>query len=230
MKKRILIFTIITVLIIIALWLGGIIPKQIGKIYGTKYMKHNFPEMQLAYINIEWNKYYGDYIITFKDKENQNYSCVIGPKYLPISIGQGLFEIEDIYSEKYKETTLIEQKVAVATFMIGSNDNKAYISSEDITIDIKLVNTYRTVMNSNVIRNKVKEKYPNVGNIELEVIEDTGILKAIYVCDNYSDQECIEIVKKYIEIFSDRVAEMYNIDKISIFEPATISTRLIEKK
>lgn len=230
MKKRILIITINTVLVIIALWFGGIIPKQIGKIYGTKYMRHNFPEMQLECINIEWNKYYGDYVITFKDKENQNYSCVIGPKYLPISIGQGLFEIEDIYSEKYKESTLIEQKIAVATLTIGNNDNTASISSEDINIDNKLVDTYRAVINSNQIQNKVKEEYPDIGNIELEVIENTGVLKAIYVCDNYSDQECIEIVKKYIEIFSDRMAEMYNIDKISILEPATISTRLIEKE
>lgn len=230
MKKRNLIIIINTVLVIIALWFGGIIPKQIGKIYGTKYMKHNFPEMQLEYINIEWNKYYGDYIITFKDKENQDYSCVIGPKYFPISIGQGLFEIEEIYSEKYKESTLIEQKIAVATLIIGNNDNKASISSEDINIDNKIVDTYRAVINSNQIQNKVKEEYPDIGNIELEVIENTGVLKAIYVCDNYSDQECIEIVKKYIEIFSDRMTEMYNIDKISILEPATISTRLIEKE
>lgn len=230
MKKRTLIITINTVLVIIALWFGGIIPKQIGKICGTEYMKHNFPEMQLEYINIEWNKYYGDYVITFKDKENQNYSCVIGPKYFPISICQGLFEIEEIYSEKYKESTLIEQKIAVATFMIGSNDNKALISSEDITIDTKMIDTYRAVMNSNQILNKVKEQYPNVGNIELEVIENTGILKAIYVCDNYSDQECIGIVNKYVKIFSERIVELYNIDNISIIDSASISTRLIEKE
>ena len=42
MRKRILIITGILVLVIIALWFGGVIPKQIGKIYGTKYMKDNF--------------------------------------------------------------------------------------------------------------------------------------------------------------------------------------------
>ena len=49
-------------------------------------------------------KYYGNYIITFKDKENQKYGCVIGPKYLPISIGQGINAIMETYQEKYQNT------------------------------------------------------------------------------------------------------------------------------
>lgn len=105
MKKKILIITSIVVLGIIILWVGGIIPKQIGKIYGTKYMKDNFSKMQFEYENIEWNKYYGDYIITFKDKENEYYSCVIGPKYFPISMGQGMNAISEIYEEKYSSNT-----------------------------------------------------------------------------------------------------------------------------
>lgn len=104
-KKSIIIVTFAVVLLISVLWLGGLIPKQIAKVYGTKYMSDNFPKMQLEYENIEWNKYYGDYIITFKDKENQNYGCVIGPKYLPISIGQGINLIMDTYQEKYIQNT-----------------------------------------------------------------------------------------------------------------------------
>lgn len=104
MKKNLIIIGIL-VLVIIVLWFGGVIPKQIGKIYGIKYMKNNFPEMQFDYVNIEWNKYYGDYIITFKDKENGSYSCVIGPKYFPISIGQGLNVIMENYQEKYSSNT-----------------------------------------------------------------------------------------------------------------------------
>lgn len=104
MNKKIIIAIIVIVLIVIALWFGGLIPKQIAKIYGSRYMNDNFPEMQLEYVNIGWNKYYGDYIITFKDKENQNYGCVIGPKYLPISISQGINAIMDTYQEKYQNT------------------------------------------------------------------------------------------------------------------------------
>ena len=109
MKKKVLIVIISIIILITILWITGIIPKQIGKIYGTKYIENNFPEMQLEYDNIEWNKYYGDYIITFKDRENQNYGCVIGTKYLPISIGQGINSIIETYQEKYSQNTNKEE-------------------------------------------------------------------------------------------------------------------------
>ena len=54
MNKKIIIAIIVIVMIVIALWFGGVIPKQIGKIYGTKYINDNFPEMQLECENIEW--------------------------------------------------------------------------------------------------------------------------------------------------------------------------------
>ena len=98
MKKKKLILLII-IIVLITLWFSGIIPKQIGKIYGIIYMKSNFPKMELEYVGIEWNKYFGDYIITFKDKEEKSYGCVIGPKYFPINLGQGLFELEEKYNE-----------------------------------------------------------------------------------------------------------------------------------
>ena len=47
-KKSLIILSII--IIVIALWFGGIIPKQIGKIYGINYMKSNFPKMELEYV------------------------------------------------------------------------------------------------------------------------------------------------------------------------------------
>lgn len=101
-KKIVIISLIVIVLLIIALWISGVIPKQIARIYGTNYINEHFKEMKLEYVDVEWNKYYGDYIITFKDKNNKNYGCVIGPKYLPITMGQGLVAIEQEYQENYK--------------------------------------------------------------------------------------------------------------------------------
>lgn len=111
MKKKSLIIIIVAIilLLVIALWIQGFIPKQIAKIYGSAYMKINFPKMGLEYVNIEWSKYHGDYIITFKDKENQNYGCVIGPKYFPVSLGQGIFAIKEKYNEKYSSNRVVRQ-------------------------------------------------------------------------------------------------------------------------
>lgn len=105
-KKKIVIIAIIILILATGLWFGGLIPRQIGEIFGKKYMSEKFPEMQLEYVKIEWNKYYGDYIITFKDKDNQSYGCVIGPKYFPVSIGQGIYAIEETYKEKYQSEKL----------------------------------------------------------------------------------------------------------------------------
>ena len=89
-SKRIIIISAVLITVIAVSWFSGLIPRQIAKIYGKNYVKNNFPEKQLEYVNIEWNKFYGDYIITFKDNEGKIYSSVIGPKFFPISIGQGV--------------------------------------------------------------------------------------------------------------------------------------------
>lgn len=162
-KKSLLIIITIVVLSIIVLWCSGIIPKQIGKIYGTNYMKNNFPEMQLEYEGIEWNKYYGDYIITFKDKNNQNYGCVIGPKYFPISIGQGIFVVEETYRENY-----------------GSNTTAPYIPDG---MDIADGNEIK------VPANKI-EYNRGAKNVTIEVLKDTITKETveILITDNNEDQ------------------------------------------
>ena len=99
-KKKTFITLIIILIIVMSLWISGMIPQQIAKIYGNNYMNKHFPEMQLKYVDIEWSKYHDDYIITFKDKDNNTHGCTIGPKYFPINLGQGIFEIEEIYRKQ----------------------------------------------------------------------------------------------------------------------------------
>lgn len=102
MKKKKRLIPIAIIGIIIVLWFTGIIPKQIGKISGTIYVNKHFPEMQLECVGVEYADVYGDYLITFKGTSENTYSCVIGPKYFPVSMGQGLFAIESDYAENYK--------------------------------------------------------------------------------------------------------------------------------
>ena len=163
MKKRRILFIITIVVLIISLWFSGIIPKLIGKIYGTNYMKNHFPEIELKYEGIEWNKYYGDYIITFKDKNNQNYGCVIGPKYLPISIGQGLNAIEETYKENY-----------------GSNSTAPYIPDG---MNIADENEVRVPANE-IEYNREPE------NVTIEVLEGTITKESveIVITDNNEDK------------------------------------------
>ena len=102
MKRKKWLIPIVIIGIIVVLWFTGIIPKQIAKIVGTRYVNNHFPEMQLECVGVEYADVYRDYLITFKGTNENIYSCVIGPKYFPVSMGQGLFAIESDYAENYK--------------------------------------------------------------------------------------------------------------------------------
>lgn len=102
MKKKKWVIPIVIIGVIIVLWFTGIMPKQIAKISGTTYVNKNFPEMQLEYVGVEYADVYGDYLITFKGANGNTYSCVIGPKYFPVYMGQGLFAIQSDYADNYR--------------------------------------------------------------------------------------------------------------------------------
>ncbi len=93
---------IILILIIGLLWFTGIIPKQVAKAAGTNYVRNHFPEMKLECTGVEYSGPHGDYLIYFKDINENKYGCVIGPKYFPVFMGQGLYAIESDYEENYK--------------------------------------------------------------------------------------------------------------------------------
>ncbi len=125
MNKKTKITVISTIIILLAilvtLWINGTIPKQIAKISSIIYTKINFPKMELEYINVEWSKYHGAYLVTFKDKNNQNQGFVISPKYFPIIPGQGVFGMQEEYREKYEEQNNIQ------------NDNNIQIKIQTLT-------------------------------------------------------------------------------------------------
>lgn len=156
-KRYIILISICIAIIIIILWINGTIPKQIAKIYGTSYMKIRFPKMQLEYINVEWSKADGDYVITFKDNDNENYGCVIGPKYFPVSMGQGLFGITEEYREKYdNQNKIIDNNINIeiktgtltkqgATIIITNKNNYKVRYEEWFRIDKKQNEKWRDV-------------------------------------------------------------------------------------
>ena len=103
-KKKIIIITIISILVIIVgLWISGIIPKQIARVSATNYLKKNFPKMQLEYVDIEWSSSFGGYSIRFKDQNDEIHGFLMNNKYFPTNIGQGLFGFEEEYRAKYGE-------------------------------------------------------------------------------------------------------------------------------
>lgn len=76
---------IVIILIILLICIG---------FYSIAYMKLDFPQMRLKFDKIEWSPYHENYIINFKDKDNQIYSCVIEPQYFPVNLGQGYLRLK----------------------------------------------------------------------------------------------------------------------------------------
>ena len=101
-KKTITITIILIILIVVGLWIGGIIPKFIAKIAATNYLKNNFPKKQFEFVNIEWNSYLDGYSISFKDEKGQQIGFVMNNKYFPVSVGQGMFAIEEDYRKEFE--------------------------------------------------------------------------------------------------------------------------------
>lgn len=165
-RKNIIIAVIFIVLVILILWVTGIIPKQIAKISSTIYLKNNFPKIQLKYESIEWNPYFGDYIIVFRDEYNETHSFCIGPKYFPINIGQGIFEFRESYREKYEETK--------------ETINKKYTDLEDVKLDYNFAQMVEDkcyiVTNSNTVYH-IKELDNFIKNVENNIPDEIRIVQ-----------------------------------------------------
>lgn len=106
MKKKQWKIPVLVFAVVILLWAIGIIPKGIARLSGIIYVNQHFPEMKLKCTGVEYADVFGDYLIAFEGKNQNRYSCVISPKILPVSLGQGLYEIESDY-EEYCEDKLI---------------------------------------------------------------------------------------------------------------------------
>lgn len=105
MKKTKWLIALVVIGILAGLWFGrlSIIPRGIARISGDIYMAEHFPEMKLRVAGVDATLVNGNYRIVFWDPSNSTYyDCSIGPKYFPVSISEGLDEIERDYAEKYK--------------------------------------------------------------------------------------------------------------------------------
>lgn len=131
-RRNIIIIIFLVFIMIFILWITGVIPKKIAEIYGTYYLGKNYPKIQLEFEKIEWSSSFGDYIITFKDENSEQHGFIIGPKYFPVSFGQGMFEFEENYREKYGEQNEYTNKSAtMKAVVIKVNEKSLLVMGSD---------------------------------------------------------------------------------------------------
>lgn len=97
MNKKYILIIFVIILLIIILWLTGVIPKSIGKYTALNYVKKNYEEMNLKYNNIEFSKEYGNYIVSFSDKENNLYNLKLNSKYFPTLVIYDSIKQSNVY-------------------------------------------------------------------------------------------------------------------------------------
>lgn len=83
-RKIVIVSVILTV--IIGLWVGGIIPQQIGKMTAINYVKNNHGSMELVFVRMDYSRAHGDYFAVFKDPNGEVYNFLIHAKLLPITV------------------------------------------------------------------------------------------------------------------------------------------------
>lgn len=134
----------------------------------------------------------------------------------------------NIKKEKTTEKIIGYEKIAAGTILISSRDSISNtITTKDLIVSKEQIKKYEELINSSLIKEKIKEKYSDVHDIEMESLSNTEVVKLIYVCDKYTENECIDIINKYIYEFSDAMKNMYNIE-INIVDNPEIYTRTIE--
>lgn len=101
-KRNIIIVAVIILFVIFALWISGIIPKQIARISATHYLKKNLSKKQFEYLDVEWNPSFGGYSIRFRDENGEIVGFIMNNKYFPIGVGQGMFALEESYRVEYE--------------------------------------------------------------------------------------------------------------------------------
>ena len=124
---------------------------------------------------------------------------------------------------KYKAyTTLV---LAQSDVMVPEGDKAQGITSTELTLNQKLVPTYRELVKTkNILREVIRELRLKVNeeelrkNVTVNLVEDTELIKITVTNKNALDAK--NIANKIAEIFSDRVSEIYKINNITIVDEA----------
>lgn len=132
-----------------------------------------------------------------------------------------------IKTPMYKSTTKI---VLVRT---GESDSNS-ITQNDVTLNQKLVSTYREIVKSTRVLNKVIKSlkldmtYEELYNKTIvESVSDTEIIKISVVSEDASEAK--EIANEIANTFSDEVTSIYQIQNISILEKAEMRKKPYNK-
>lgn len=137
--------------------------------------------------------------------------------------------IGGVYSLFFK-TPLYSSSTTLILVSRESENKSDSITQEDVTLNQKLIATYRQIIKSRRVLNQVIEnlsldyKYENLTkNISVTTDDDTALIR-ITVVDSNSENARL-IADEIAKVFGDEIVEIYSIQNISIIDKAISSPK-----
>lgn len=79
------------------------------------------------------------------------------------------------------------------------------------------------IINSEIIKAPLEEKYGGIGTIKIKLIDETQIIKIYYERDGLSDGESVRILNEITKEFIDKILSKIYGDRVHIIDDAVIS-------
>lgn len=116
---------------------------------------------------------------------------------------------------------------SVTMILVSSSNNDNTITTNDITLNSKLVSTYRNLIKSkNVLKEVILNLKLDIGeeelknNISVNSLSNTELIEITVT--NEDNEIAADITNEIAKVFKNTVKEMYNIDNIEIMNKAEI--------
>lgn len=230
MKKKSVILLIIVVAVLFGCG-GFLLGTNNTKEHKTAYQKgwtHWFSGYGMKGEGVQYIEYY-EYGRNYDSKFESTYEAFVA------GYKDGFYFVNHSEPDSYYDAKII---TAYKQYYSGNDVPKTekVIVSQVYLLDDKLgsmSNTekekkYLELINSKEVKKQVQEKYSNVGDIKLEYQVDGLSLEVTYVCDGYSEDDCIKIVETYISAFSEYMSSNYDAS-VSVLNSPYVTERLVEE-
>ncbi|WP_454193081.1 YveK family protein [Paenibacillus sp. Marseille-Q7038] len=128
--------------------------------------------------------------------------------------------------KSYLFTTPIYAANAKLIVNQSSDEGGATLNASTIQTSIVLINTYKEIIKSSAIMNKVVEEYPNLGEsawelsakISVTSANNSQVMNLVYEDTSYA--KAAEIVNVVSAVFKEQIPRIMNVDNITILSEA----------
>lgn len=133
-----------------------------------------------------------------------------------------------VYSEFIKKPKYNSYTTIVLTTSSSDNEKETSITQNDITINQKLVATYRQIIKSRRVLGQVIDNLELdmtvselSGNVSVTNETDTELIRI--TVSSLDKEDAARIANEIAKVFSDEIVDIYNIKNVSIIDQAIIS-------